>query len=60
MDLRCRELVPQVQQRGVQGCQEILQAILDGVLANPTSTRVHVVDLMPTRQTPFFVRSSFV
>ena len=38
-----------MQQRGIQACEEILQAILEGTLDQPTA-RVKVFDLVPNRQ----------
>lgn len=39
----------QVQQRGIAGCVEVIQAIFDGVLEASQPKKVFVVDLLPQR-----------
>ncbi|CAK9032428.1 unnamed protein product [Durusdinium trenchii] len=38
-----------VQQRGIQGCQEIIKGILDGVASDGANKKIFVVDMLPNR-----------
>ena len=39
-----------VQQRGVQACIEVLQALMDGVVEGQQAARIHIMDLVPNRR----------
>lgn len=44
----------EVQQRGIQGCQEIIKGILDGVASDGANKKIFVVDTLPNRCEKYF------